>query len=76
MNPEQQIAQSIMDEKRIEKDAKTAQGLLKELAALMAKMEALAKSCGASPHDPINFCRTLVLSYGMNKLESPIIKAQ
>lgn len=68
------IADKIISEKELENHALQAKSLLQEYDALMLKIMALQKTVGSQPQEPTNFCRNLILQYGLKKLESNIIR--
>ena len=68
------IADKILSDKELESHALKAKQLLGEYDTLMLKILALQKACGVQQQEPTNFCRNLILQYGLKKLESNIIQ--
>ena len=68
------IAEKIISDKELESHALQAKSFLQEYDMLMVKIMALQKAVGSQPQEPTNFCRNLILQYGLKKLESNIIQ--
>lgn len=68
-----QTAETIVRERRLEDDARQAKDMLEEFAAWQMKAQAFIKASGEQPQDPVNFLRNVILSYAAKKLENKIV---
>lgn len=67
------IQDKILSDGDLENRAHQAKQLLEEQRALGDKMQALIKSMGMPPQEPIAFLHGVLHTYALNKLQSKIV---
>ena len=68
------LAHDIIQSKKLESDAKKAKEFLEEYDALMHRMLNFIKSNGHQPQEPTGYCKGILLTYAMEKLNDKIIQ--